>query len=154
MRTVLLLNDVTWALKGVSVGWSGGSGERRGEQRRWRGVDGCFTRRRKQVRLGLGADRIRMCGWSADSVDARWRTVTEPPWPGHVHACTLARHAAMGHRGLLAHGPYPLKPFSKLSQRLKFKTKVFPMSKNTQIFRSIAWNIWNNFPFWPNLKFP
>jgi hypothetical protein len=77
-------------------------------------------------------------GWSADSVDARWRTVTEPPWPGHVHACTLARHAAMGHRGLLAHGPYPLKPFSKLSQRLKFKTKVFPMSKNTQIFRSIA----------------
>jgi hypothetical protein len=44
----------------------------------------------------------------------------------------LAKHAAMGRRGPLARGPYPLKLFSKLLQLLKFKTKVFRMSKNTQ----------------------
>jgi hypothetical protein len=45
-------------------------------------------------------------------------------WPGHT---------AMGRRGPLARGPYLFKLFSKSAQTLKFKMKVFPMSKNTQI---------------------
>jgi hypothetical protein len=42
-------------------GWQPGE-SRVEEQRRWRGVDGCFVRRRRQVRLCLGAERIR-AGW-------------------------------------------------------------------------------------------
>jgi hypothetical protein len=90
------------------------------------------------VRLGLDTETIRehlgwhtWSGggrWSADSTDVRWWVVTEPPQRGRVCAHVLARHAAMARRGPLARGPYPLRPFSKLSQPLKFKTKVFPMS--------------------------
>jgi hypothetical protein len=143
LRTVLLLSGIAWALEGVGVGCSGGRGEQRGEQRRWRGANGCFTSRRKQVRLGLDAERIRAClgrrtwceggGWSANIADARWQGVTEPARCGCVRARALAGHAAMCRRGPQARGPYPLKLFSKLSQHLKFKTKVFPMCKNTKI---------------------
>jgi hypothetical protein len=46
------------------------------EQRRWQGVDGCFARRRKQVRLCLGAERIK----------AGWRRRT---WPTYATELTL-----------------------------------------------------------------
>jgi hypothetical protein len=136
---VLLLSGIAWALEGVGVGCSGGRGEQRGEQRRWRGANGCFTSRRKQVRLGLDAERIRAClgrhtwcgggGRSANITDARWQGVTEPTRCGCVRARVLAGHAAMCRRGPQARGPYPLKLFSKLSQHLKFKKRSFRCPK-------------------------
>jgi hypothetical protein len=51
------------------------------EQRRWRGVDGYFTRRRKQVRLCLGAEMIRV-GWrwcTGGSGDRRCTVTAESP---------------------------------------------------------------------------
>jgi hypothetical protein len=103
-----------------------------------------FLRRRKQLRLGVGTESIRASlgrrtwsrggGRSADSADARWRAVTEPP----RHACMRA----CAHGGWTrSHGPswtagtwaLPTQTLLKLSQPLKFKMKVFPMSKNTQI---------------------
>jgi hypothetical protein len=61
-------------------------------------------------------------------------------WPSH-HGMAVGVYArwpgqaAMGHCGPLACGPYLFKLFSKPAQILKFKTKVFPMSKNTQILQ-------------------
>jgi hypothetical protein len=51
----------------------------------------------------------------------------------HERGRTLA--GTHGHGPSWATGKWalPLKLFSKLTQSLKFKTKVFPMSKDTQI---------------------
>jgi hypothetical protein len=116
------------------------------------------------VRLGLDTERIRAClgrrmwsgggGRSVDNIDVIWWAVIEPPLRGHVHVHALAEHTAMGHRGPLARGPYPLKLFSNLSHHLKFKTKVFPMSKNTHILQVDSLKYREQLPFWPNFKFP
>jgi hypothetical protein len=83
----------------------------------------------------------------------------EGQWLSHhgvaacLHAC-WPRHAAMGRRGPLARGPYLFKLFSKSTQTMKFKTKIFPMSRNTQILQVNSLKIGNNFTFWTNIRIP
>jgi hypothetical protein len=60
--------------------------------------------------------------------------VAETPWHGRVHVRT---GRTRGHGPSWAAGMWalPFKFFSKSAQTLKFKTKVFPMSKIHQILQ-------------------
>jgi hypothetical protein len=48
--------------------------------------------------------------WPA-ALSTQWRAITEPPRRSRVRVRAVGRHAAMGRRGPMAHGPYPFKNF-------------------------------------------
>jgi hypothetical protein len=63
-------------------------------QRLWWGADGCFMRRRKQVRLCLGAERIK-AGWRRRSGRHTWPTsVTELGLPAHAEQLWCTHEAS------------------------------------------------------------
>jgi hypothetical protein len=75
----------------------------------------------------------------------------------HNIAARWPEHAPMGRHGLLASEPYHLKHFPKFQNQYKFwnsKQRSSPCPKILKIFKSIAWNIRNNFTFQTNFKFP